>query len=548
MLYRNNQFLCGDYVRLSHEDGDKLESNSIHNQKELISDYHKNHPELIYVKTYVDDGYSGTNFDRPAFQRMMQDAQNGFINCIIVKDLSRLGRDYIEMGRYTERVFPLMGIRFIAINDHYDSAKDRESSSIIIPFKNLINDAYSRDVSIKIRSHLDVKRKNGKFIGSFAGYGYMKDPEDKNHLIEDEYASGIVRKIFEWKLDGMSSQRIAHHLDDMGVLPPKEYKLSCGLNYTGGFSPKQDSKWSVNAVNRILRNEMYTGTMVQGKHKKINYKLKKQVDIDKKDWIRVEDAHEAIISKDTFNQAQNMLKFNFQAAPGEETTPMFAGFLKCGACGGNMIRQTRSSGGKRYLYYSCGTYYTSRGKCTFHLVSEKSLIQTVTLAIQKQAALLTEAKKAMTAVTKKSEGDRNVKKIEDQISQLDAEVGRYRDLKNHLSDDLRDGIISLEEYKDLGSRFIRQMKKSQDTITQLKDKKKSLQEREDHAQPWIDKFCSYRNITQLNRKVLIETVDHITVYSKDNIEVHFLYEDEMNELLGQTEVCKDDAVEHKKDG
>ncbi len=232
----NEKYNCATYLRLSRSDGDQQESNSIKNQRALLNDYMGKHPELHKFDEYVDDGYSGTNFERPDFKRMMQDIEKRNVNCIIVKDLSRFGRNYIETGRYLERIFPFMGVRFIAINDHYDSAEENDDKGrILIPFNNLINDTYCRDISLRVRSHLDVKRKEGQFIGSFAGYGYRKDPKDKNHLIIDEYAAGIVQEIFKQKLNGMSSQHIASHLNELGVLPPNEYKRANGFNYTCGF-------------------------------------------------------------------------------------------------------------------------------------------------------------------------------------------------------------------------------------------------------------------------------------------------------------------------
>ena len=286
----NGQYRCAVYLRLSRSDGDQQESNSIKNQRALLNDYLGKHPELHKVDEYVDDGYSGTNFERPDFKRMMQDIENRKINCIIVKDLSRFGRNYIETGRYLERIFPFMGVRFIAINDHYDSAEDNDDKGrILIPFNNLINDTYCRDISMRVRSHLDVKRKEGQFIGSFAGYGYQKDPKDKNHLIIDEYAAGIVQEIFKQKLNGMSSQRIASYLNKLGVLPPNEYKRANGFNYTCGFQAGLNQKWTVVSVNRILKNESYTGTLIQGKRRKINYKVKKSHDVGSENWIRVED-------------------------------------------------------------------------------------------------------------------------------------------------------------------------------------------------------------------------------------------------------------------
>lgn len=335
----NEKYNCATYLRLSRSDGDQQESNSIKNQRALLNDYMGKHPELHKFDEYVDDGYSGTNFERPDFKRMMQDIEKRNVNCIIVKDLSRFGRNYIETGRYLERIFPFMGVRFIAINDHYDSAEENDDKGrILIPFNNLINDTYCRDISLRVRSHLDVKRKEGQFIGSFAGYGYRKDPKDKNHLIIDEYAAGIVQEIFKQKLNGMSSQRIASHLNELGVLPPNEYKRANGFNYTCGFQAGLNQKWTVVSVNRILKNESYTGTLIQGKRRKINYKVKKSHDVGSENWIRVEDAHDAIISKGEFQQVQQLLELDTRTAPSQTTVYPLSGFLRCADCGQNQYQ------------------------------------------------------------------------------------------------------------------------------------------------------------------------------------------------------------------
>lgn len=205
------------YARLSRDDGDKLESDSITNQRSLIRDFLSKYPEIHVVSEKIDDGYSGVNFDRPAFQEMMDEIRFGKVNCVVVKDLSRFGRNYIEAGNYIEKVFHFMGVRFIAINDSYDSVDKNQSDSLIIPFKNLINDAYCKDISVKIRSQLEIKRKKGQFIGAFAVYGYLKDEEDHNKLIVDTYAAEVVRAIFKWKLEGMSQGRIADKLNMQGV-------------------------------------------------------------------------------------------------------------------------------------------------------------------------------------------------------------------------------------------------------------------------------------------------------------------------------------------
>ena len=236
VIHQQGKIRAAAYLRLSIEDGDKAESNSIGNQRELIRDFAAERPGLHLVEEYADDGYTGTNFERPGFKRMMEDIKSGKINCIIVKDLSRLGRNYIEMGKYLEQIFPMMGIRFIAINDNYDNAntESSDSDSIVVPFKNLLNDSYCRDISIKVRSQLDMKRRKGEFIGGYAIYGYCKDERNKNRLVVDEYAADIVRSIYRRKLEGMSAQAIAEQLNSENVLAPSEYKRLCGLNYHSG--------------------------------------------------------------------------------------------------------------------------------------------------------------------------------------------------------------------------------------------------------------------------------------------------------------------------
>ena len=252
---KNKDIRAAAYLRLSIEDGDKAESNSIGNQRELIRDFAAERPGLHLVEEYADDGYTGTNFERPGFKRMMEDIKSGKINCIIVKDLSRLGRNYIEMGKYLEQIFPMMGIRFIAINDNYDNAntESSDSDSIVVPFKNLLNDSYCRDISIKVRSQLDMKRRKGEFIGGYAIYGYCKDKRNKNRLVVDEYAADIVRSIYRRKLEGMSAQAIAEQLNSENVLAPSEYKRLCGLNYHSGFKAGTHAKWQAIQVLRIQR-------------------------------------------------------------------------------------------------------------------------------------------------------------------------------------------------------------------------------------------------------------------------------------------------------
>lgn len=266
------------YLRLSRDDGDKEESNSITGQRELLRDFLANHSDIREYTIRVDDGWSGSTFERPGFQKMMEDVKAGRTNCIVVKDLSRFGRNYLDAGEYIEKIFPFLGVRFIAVNDNYDSLGGKKSSDdLIIPFKNLINEAYCRDISVKIRTQLEIKRKKGQYLGSFATYGYLKDEQDKNKLVVDEFAADIVRDMFQWKLEGVSPQDIANTLNRLGVLSPMEYKRSLGMKFTTPFKTNPKAVWSAATVIRILKNPVYTGVLIQGKATTPSYKVHKRV-------------------------------------------------------------------------------------------------------------------------------------------------------------------------------------------------------------------------------------------------------------------------------
>ena len=529
-FYKQNEVKAASYSRLSREDGDKMESDSIRNQKDLIADYAAQRGIRI-VSEYTDDGYSGTNFDRPNFQRMMEDVKKKKINCIIVKDLSRLGRNYIETGRYLEKIFPFLGVRFIAINDHYDSADESgDADQIVIPFKNLINDAYCRDISIKIRSQLDVKRKNGKFIGSFAAYGYLKDPNDKNHLIIDEAAAEIVRTIFGLKLNGFSAQRISERLEEMQVAPPLEYKRMCGLNFNSGFRSGRKPKWSIVTVNRILRNELYIGTMVQGKNRKINYKVKQSRPVDEASWIRVQETHEAIIPKPIFEIVQRLTELDTRTAPASDSVYTLSGFLRCGDCGQNMIRRTVVKKDKPYNYYYCSTYKRGDG-CTSHNISEAKLMTNVLAVVQHQIRLLVEADRILSAINELPTQQLGVKSVDTQIAALEAEIERYKDLKSKVYKDMTDGIVSRDEFKDINTRFTDKINSAKAAQEELIAKREKLLTRENNSRPWMETFREYRNVSELDRKMIASLIASIVVYDTDTVEIHFHYEDEIQEML-----------------
>ena len=274
---QKNIWIAAKYLRLSIEDGDKAESESIVNQSILIDNYMKSTSDITIVETFKDDGFSGTDFKRPGFQAMLKAIENKEINCIIVKDLSRFGREHIDVDRYIQKVFPQLGVRFIAINDNYDSeTANITDTHLVLPVKSFVNDTYCRQNSQKVRSHLSAKRNIGEYVGNYVSYGYKKCDADKSQIETDPVAAKHVRDIFNWKMEGMSNQLIADKLNELGVLAPADYKRATGVNFKSSFQTHLTSRWSAVAIIRILKNPIYYGVLQQGKSQRINYKVKVQ--------------------------------------------------------------------------------------------------------------------------------------------------------------------------------------------------------------------------------------------------------------------------------
>lgn len=513
------------YARLSKDDGDKAESDSITNQKALIRDFISKHPEIHVVSEKTDDGFSGVNFDRPAFKEMMEDIRSGNINCVVVKDLSRFGRNYIEAGNYIERVFPFMGVRFIAINDSYDSLDKSQSDSLVIPFKNLINDAYCKDISVKIRTQLEIKRKKGQFIGAFAVYGYLKDPADHNRLIPDPYASEVVRAIFKWKLEGMNQGKIAEKLNAQGVLCPMEYKLSLGIKVQTNFRVKKQAVWSARSVTRILSNEIYTGVLIQGKSGTPNYKVKKIVPKDESEWIRVEGAHEAIIEKRTFDDVRNILRKDIRSAPDEDAVYPFSGYLKCGDCGQNMVRKMYARGDKTYTYYICSTRKAGRG-CSTHQIRDEELSEAVLQNIRARISSVIDMEELMDFVDSLPENQRNVSNCDAQIVKLTEEMERNRSFKMKLYENLQDGMISRDEYFLFKKSYEEKIRSAEMAIETMEKERKDAVEHNRENCSWMEIFKKYKNITEIDRRAVVELLDKVVVYEDKRIEVFFRYGDE----------------------
>lgn len=535
---KDQLFQVAIYLRLSKDDGDfssaeegKAESNSIHNQRELLLSFLKKHPEMELYDEYKDDGRTGTNFDRPDFKRMMEDVRTGAVNCIIVKDLSRFGRDYIECGKYIEKIFPQLGVRFISVNDGFDTAAASSSDSIVIPFKNLINDSYSRDISIKVRSNLDVKRRQGEFISNFAMYGYAKDPEDKNHLVIDEYAAGIVRDIFKWKLEGLSPDRIADKLNKQGILSPMEYKKSKGSKYKSTFKTGSKASWSHVAVRRILQNEVYAGVLVQGKRTTPNYKTKRFIYKDESEWVRTEGRHEAIIEKSQFDLVQQILSEDTRAAAKSAAVHPYCGRIYCADCGAAMVRKTVNSGGKRYVYYVCSANKSDKTVCSKHSIREDALDMAVLETIQRQIEVALDMDRVMQQIDAFDWEKAELKKIDGNIEYQNQVIEKNNALRLGIYEDLQEGILSKDEFLTLKSEFTSRIDEAKGVIDQMSRDKNSIMDGLSKHQSWLSRFREYENVSEISRILIVNLVARVNIFEDSEIEVVFRHQDQFAGIM-----------------
>ena len=518
------------YVRLSKEDKDKDISDSVVNQKDLIYDFLKSRPDLEPVgEAFVDDGYSGVDFQRPAFLRLLRAIEAGEVDCIVVKDLSRFGRNYIEAGRYLEQKFPDKNIRFIAINDGYDSNAKSQSDSLILPFRNVINDLSSRDASIRIRSHLQTKRQKGEFVSPFAAYGYTKDTADRHRLVIDEYAAGIVRDIFAWKLEGLSQQRIADRLNEKGVLSPMDYKRHCGMNFKSGFQVNTKSSWTAVAIGRILKNEIYTGVLEQGKKSSPNHKVRRLVEKPKSEWVRTENNHDQIISAEMFTAVNSVLKQDIRVAPHMETAYLFSGLLFCADCQRNLVRNGVKQNGREYAYYLCVSHKTNKS-CTSHRISDIKLEDVVLLVLRRHIANLMNMEEMLEYVNTLPIKRDELRQTDRLITQKVEEIERYNRLKTRLHESLADELIDKTEFSDMKRGYDEKLAQAQETLVKLKSEYSELWETKS-SHEWVEQFKKHKDITTLTRSVAVTLIEQITVYQDKRIEVAFKYQGKYERIL-----------------
>ena len=537
-LSLDRHYRAAIYLRLSREDGDfscsseKFESNSISNQRLVIMDFLKKCPEITFTREYCDDGYTGANFDRPEFQKMMEAVKKGEIDCIVVKDLSRFGREYIDAGAYIQKLFPLLGVRFIAINDNYDNAQPGAADNeLILPFKNLMNDSYCRDISIKVRSNLEAKRRNGQFVGSKVVYGYMRSPENKNLLVVDPEAAAVVQDIFRWKIDGQSPAQIADRLNRNHIPSPIEYKKGKGLNQRTCFQTKEVAQWSAVAIYRILKNEIYTGTLIQGKTTSPNHKVKKTVPKAPNEWSRTEHAHEAIIAPAQFDLVQRLMLDDTRSPAGAKGVHLFSGKVFCADCGSPMVRKVSHYQDREYTYFICGGNKADKHVCSSHMIREDMVYHTVLAVIQAQIAVAMDMSAALRQVDSLAWENRELERIKSKRDFQEEIADKNRRLKVGADDDFKNGFISREDYKTFTEQFDRQIREAMEAIAQLDRERNSIMGGLAKQQGWLAQFTQYENIQELSRNSVVALVDHIEIRESKDIDVRLLHSDHFASIV-----------------
>lgn len=543
------------YLRLSREDGDKTESDSIANQRTLLEAYAADHPELCIVDEFVDDGYSGSNFERPAFQNLFRELEQGTINCILVKDLSRFGRNYIEVGRYLERIFPVMRVRLIAVTDNYDSQSAwKTRDSIMVPMRNLLNDAYCRDISVKIKSQLAVKRKRGDFVGSFATYGYQKDPSNHTKLIVDELAAETVQDIFRWKISGMSNQGIADRLNVGKVPSPAARKLQSGAKLSLHFRKSDEPPWSAKAVDRILHNEVYIGKLVQGKTRRLDYRSKKKMNVPMRDWVIVDNTHEAIIPAEQFELVQRILETETRShaaivTPEEFEQAQKVIMLQHGKHqAGNYTKHQYPLKGKVYCGY-CQKLMKYRVlkklgpsfNCRFSATAVDSPCKRIPISEE----LLEEiVRNALTAQIKQAEHILEILRererkalicfsaLERQEEKLSVEKAEIVKQRVALYEQYADGNMSKEEFIRQRAAYRVQEDERMAQIQRLRTEKNRIfqpvKKDADNLQTVVSAVEESGDVMHLSQNVVETFIDRIEVFNDERVKIHFTFEDTLN--------------------
>lgn len=533
---KNIKWLLGGYSRRSFDDGETSESYTITNQKKMLNSFIENQDNIKIEDFYDDDGFTGTNFNRPNFKRLMQDVKDGRINGIIVKDLSRLGRNHKEVGKYIEEIFPIYNLRIIAINDNVDSFLNPESiNSLIIPVKNLMNENYSRDISIKVKSAYKTMAKSGQFVAGTTPYGYMLDSKDKHHLVPDEEEAKIVKKVFEMALEGNGRIKICKYLNSNGILCRKELqrrnKRKISLD---AFEIESRYLWSTSTIARMLTNESYIGNLVQLKTTRMIFGNEKVLTKSDEDCIRSYNTHEAIISIEDFNKVKK-IKSDNDKRHGKPYEPsnysIFRGILKCKDCGRAMVRQEDTRRNNLISNYYCNGYLHLKNKCGSHKIKTTKLENTVLETIQLQVKLVIELEKSLTKLYFRNNQDLFENEYKNNVKIAELRIANLKEDKRKYYEEWKFGNLEKNEFIKLSEEIDLKINQFNQDIELYTSTYKETVKKIRKNDYWIEHYKRNRKIRRLSLEVLKELIEVIYVLEDGSLEIKFKYQDEYDGLI-----------------
>lgn len=539
------------YARLSVEDNGKG-SDSIESQIEYLEAFIANDPTMRKVAVFIDNGFTGTNFMRPEFQRMIEAARHGDINCIVVKDLSRLGRNYVETGEFLEKVCPFIGLRFIAVNDHYDSEMASANSQLVASLSNIINDFYAKDISRKVYSAIKAKMENGEYIGSWEKYGYLKDPEDKNRLIVNPETAPIVQQIFGWRSEGISYMGINKRLNEMGIPSPGQYKADRGI-VTNNNQKERRILWKKHIITDILKDITYLGHMAQRKNTQCLYKGIPLSHVNEEDWIIVHHTHEPIISQELFDRVQEINRAAAEKAKANsgkydhlpKAKNIYGAKLVCADCGARMklYRSFSRKKDKVYFTFNCPTYgeHGTTG-CNSKAKRKADLDEAVFEAIRKQMDVFMDTAHMLQSLLAQKQAMHKSPVRKKTEASITNKVANLRSAISTLYVDLKDGLLTDAEYLMQKKRYQAQIAELEHTLGSLNQDQEDTEEQLIGTKQWAAIVEAYSNAAELSEELLNACVDLIKVHADGSLEISFNYIQEFRELLDTTQRLKEEVA------
>jgi len=542
------------YARLSIEDNG-IAGDSLENQIFIAQQYIRQCRELNLIDIWVDNGQTGTDFERPGFQALMEQVKKGMINCIVVKDLSRFGRNYLETGNYLEKIFPYLGVRFISVNDKFDTLHGGKADGLLVPLKAILHDNYAKDISKKICTSLDVKKKSGKFMGKIPPYGYVRDPQDRYHLIVHGERAQVVRQVFKWKIEGLGVVAIARKLNNEKV--PTQFQIRFQEGYGDG---KPDALWRASAVSEMLKNPCYLGCIVERKSSKALYQGKQTTTIPQEQWKLIPGTHEAIIDEDIFYKVQKLMEKSkgrrkqlMEAGQYKQRTKnILAGLVRCGGCGGGVSRSSgyfRKDGTLHGYSFYCNRKYLRENGCASGIVDEKELLDAVFWTCKRQLEVLGDLDKILAETEKMVRSDVCRHGWGNEFQSLEKEKRNLRKRRTELYEDYKTGLLSEQDYQFARDQYILDCERTESRLEEIQQRRKEAEDVLGADRGWLKDLLEFKDCDSLTGAMCEAMVKQVVLY-KDRVQVMFTFMDEYERTAKVLEWCgieKQDQSQGRRD-